>query len=230
MEKYYKILGIKEGSSIEEIQEAYERMRVELAPVNNNNLNIFKIEHDKVIEAYTILINKLNSPDPLDHHKKILERLDKESEINDTPINIQTNKIKKDNEDKLISETREEIVSDDIKTKIINKYTKKESIMKRINISFKELAFGSILLFIGIGIWGVFLQNLGYFKPAEVAITNDVQNVRVVNTVNSNIEGGQVDVTGKVDVNIEEINGYSNVFYDNNGNKEYTRLPVYTFE
>lgn len=201
MEKYYKILGIKEGSSIEEIQEAYERMRVELDPANNNNLNIFKIEHDKVIEAYTILINKLNSPDPLDHHKKILERLDIESEINEDPIKILTTEIEKDNDDKLISKTRDEINSNVINPKTINTYTKKESIMKRINISFKELAFGSILLFIGIGIWGVFLQNLGYFKPTEVAISNDVQNVRVVNTVNSNIEGGQVGVSGNVDVN-----------------------------
>jgi hypothetical protein len=201
MEQYYKTLGLRLGATIEEIQEAYDRLLVELDPVNNNNLNIFKIEHDKVIEAYTILINKLNSPDPLDHHKKILERLDIESEINDAPIDIQTNEIEKDNDDKLISDKREEIVSDDINPKIINTYTKKESIMKRINISFKELAFGSILLFIGIGIWGVFLQNLGYFKTAGVAITDDVQNVRVVNTVNSNIEGGQVGVSGNVDVN-----------------------------
>ncbi|MBP6754681.1 MAG: DnaJ domain-containing protein [Bacteroidia bacterium] len=229
MEKYYKALGLKQGATIEEIQEAYNKLSIELDPINNNNLIYFQIEYKKIVEAYAYLIEKLKTDDLilLDHHKQILERLSKESEIKDESNNKEEFEVENeiiDDDDKLISEEIEEIYSEKNNHNVIKTNTKKESIMKRKNISIKELAFGSILLFIGIGIWGVFLQNLGYFKKSEVAITNDVQNVRVVNTVNSNIEGG------KVDVNIQEINGNSNSFYDHNGDKEYVRLPVYTFE
>ena len=49
MEKYYQTLGLNQGASIEEIQDAYNKLSVELDPKNNNNLNFFKIEHDKVL-------------------------------------------------------------------------------------------------------------------------------------------------------------------------------------
>jgi hypothetical protein len=229
MEKFYKILGLSQGATIEEIQDAYNKLSIELDPVNNNNLIYYQIEHKKIIEAYTILIEKLKIHEqlPEDHHKQILERLSKESEIKNESNYTENFEVENEiinGDDKLVTEELEEIYSEKNNHNIIKNNTKKESIMKRKNISIKEIAFGSILLFIGMGIWGVFFQNLGYFKKSEVAITNDVQNVRVVNTVNSNIEGG------KVDVNIQEINGNSNSFYDHNGDKEYVRLPVYTFE
>ena len=39
MEKYYQTLGLNQGASIEEIQDAYNKLSVELDPKNNNNLN-----------------------------------------------------------------------------------------------------------------------------------------------------------------------------------------------
>lgn len=78
-----------------------------------------------------------------------------------------------------------------------------------------------ILLSIAIGIWAVVLQNAGLIP------TN--QNVKVVNTVGVNGSvnvSGSVDVDNTVDINIKEINGKSNVFYDSNGDENYRRLPV----
>jgi hypothetical protein len=80
-----------------------------------------------------------------------------------------------------------------------------------------------ILLAIAIGIWAIVLQNAG------VIPTN--QNVKVVNTVGVNgsvTVYGSVDVDNTVDINIEEINGKSNAFYDHNRDGDYNRIPVYT--
>jgi hypothetical protein len=80
-----------------------------------------------------------------------------------------------------------------------------------------------ISLAIAIGIWAIVLQNAG------VIPTN--QNVKVVNTVGVNGSvnvSGSVDVDNTVDINIKEINGKSNVFYDSNGDENYRRLPVYS--
>jgi preprotein translocase subunit Sec63 len=53
--------------------------------------------------------------------------------------------------------------------------------------SKRDYAFGGLLFFIATGIWGVFLQNMGFFVPSN----NFTQKVRVVNTV---------DVSGSVKV------------------------------
>ena len=91
--------------------------------------------------------------------------------------------------------------------------------IKATNISLK-----AILITIAIGIWAIFLQNAGIIPTS--------QKVRVVNTVDTHVNGGDVDanVSGYVDVNIAAINGYSNAFYDHtykHPGKHY-RLPVYT--
>jgi len=72
-----------------------------------------------------------------------------------------------------------------------------------------------ILIIVGvIGIWALVLQNSGVFS-------SEAERVRVVNTVD--VEG-YLDL-GTVDVNIQEINGKRNVFYqDSDG--EYMLLPV----
>jgi len=57
MKKYYYVLGLKEGASQEQIQEAYERLSKELAPANNDNQEFFVEEFKKVQEAYKALSN-----------------------------------------------------------------------------------------------------------------------------------------------------------------------------
>ena len=88
---------------------------------------------------------------------------------------------------------------------------------KSMNISLK-----AILIIIALGIWAIVLQNAGIIPTS--------QKVRVVNTVDTYVNGGNVnaDVNGYVDVNISAINGKSNAFYDFGGNGDYCRIPVMT--
>lgn len=75
-----------------------------------------------------------------------------------------------------------------------------------------------------IGIWMIVLQNAGLI-PVN-------QNVKVVNEVRAYVRGsvdanvsGNVSIDNTVDINIQEINGKSNVFYqDKDG--AYMVLPV----
>ena len=55
MKKHYYILGLQEGASQEEIQEAYERLSKELDPAKNDNQEFFVEEYQKVQEAYKAL-------------------------------------------------------------------------------------------------------------------------------------------------------------------------------
>ena len=85
---------------------------------------------------------------------------------------------------------------------------------------------------IAIGIWVIVLQNMGVIPTS--------QNVKVLNQVDIegevSVSGGSLSVTGEVeanigntvDVNISEINGHSNAFYDHGYNGVYDRIPVYT--
>ena len=42
MKKYYKILGLEEGASVQDIQDAYDKLLVELDPKNNDGLDFLK--------------------------------------------------------------------------------------------------------------------------------------------------------------------------------------------
>ena len=57
MKQYYKILGLEEGASQEEIEAAYKRLSKEFDPKNNNDQEFFKEEYEKVQEAYRALSN-----------------------------------------------------------------------------------------------------------------------------------------------------------------------------
>lgn len=71
----------------------------------------------------------------------------------------------------------------------------------------KNLSLKAILISIAVGIWAIVLQNAG------VIPTN--QNVKVVNTVDTYVNGGNIDadvsgsvsVDNTVDVNIKKILG-----------------------
>ena len=58
MNYHYKILGLENGASQEDIQNAYERLSIELNPANNDNLDFFVEEYQKIQEAYTALTGK----------------------------------------------------------------------------------------------------------------------------------------------------------------------------
>ncbi len=77
-----------------------------------------------------------------------------------------------------------------------------------------------ILVIIAVGIWMLVLQNLGVIPVA--------QDVRVKKTVKVS---GNVDVDNTVDINLQEINGRSDVFFNNPQRGEddkYYRIPVTT--
>ena len=92
----------------------------------------------------------------------------------------------------------------------------------------KNISLKAILVVIAVGIWAIVLQNAGIIP------TN--QNVKVDNRVDTYVRGGDIDanvsgsvkVSNAVDVNLQYINGKSNVFYDFGGNKNHVRIPVYT--
>lgn len=58
MKKYYKILGLKEGASREEIETAYTRLSKDLDPKENDNLDFFVEEYALVQDAYKKLTEK----------------------------------------------------------------------------------------------------------------------------------------------------------------------------
>lgn len=79
----------------------------------------------------------------------------------------------------------------------------------------RNLGLKSLITITTIGIWAIVLQNAGIIPTS--------QKVYVVNTVDTYVNGGNidaevsgsVDVDNQVDVNIEAINGYNDAFYKN---------------
>ncbi len=57
MKKHFEILGLLENASQEVIQDAYDRLSIELDPVKNNNQEFFIEEFEKLQEAYKVLSN-----------------------------------------------------------------------------------------------------------------------------------------------------------------------------
>ena len=81
MNKYYQILGLEEGASNKEIQEAYDKLSVELDPKNNDNLDFFKEEFALLQDAYEKLMG--HAPDSI--LKNIPKYNDSSDEIIETP-------------------------------------------------------------------------------------------------------------------------------------------------
>ena len=176
MKNYYHILGLKEGASQDEIQEAFDRLKKELDPSKNNNQDFFVEEYEKIQKAYSVLKNST-----------ILSNGDGREKPSQSILKSSTSKVNIENQ------------------------SKKKSDMLNQKTSKKEIAFGIILLFIATGIWGIFMQNLGFFKSEErIVDQNEVQQVRVVNTIetNSYVKGGNIEVDNTVDINLNEILGY----------------------
>ena len=58
MKKYFKILGLEEDASKQEIEAAYNRLSKDLDPASNDNLDFFIEEYALVQEAYKKLSGK----------------------------------------------------------------------------------------------------------------------------------------------------------------------------
>ena len=117
-----------------------------------------------------------------------------------------------------------------------NSTNNKNDLPSKANNKKRDLVFGILMTFIGIGIWGIFLQNMGFFVPNE----DYAQKVKVINTVDVSgevdidgsvrVDGGymNVEIDNTVDVNISEILGRSagaRKSYEINGN-DYFMLDV----
>lgn len=89
----------------------------------------------------------------------------------------------------------------------------------------KNLSLKAILVIIGIGIWAIVLQNAGVIPTKQnVYVKGGYIDADVSGSVDVN---GSVDIDNTVDINIQEINGKSNVFYqDRDGS--YMLLPTYS--
>lgn len=85
MKKYFDILGLEEGASKQAIQEAYDRLSVELDPKKNNNHEFFIEEFQLIQEAYGALINN-----------SILPKSNNQT-ITNPSVNSNINKPKSDN-------------------------------------------------------------------------------------------------------------------------------------
>mgnify|MGYP000017411112 CR=1 FL=1 len=57
MNHHLETLGLQEGASQEQIQEAYQRLSKELDPANNDNQDFFVEEYKKMQQAYKALSN-----------------------------------------------------------------------------------------------------------------------------------------------------------------------------
>ena len=94
-----------------------------------------------------------------------------------------------------------------------NSTNNKNEIPIKPNNKKRDLVFGTLMAFIGLGIWGIFLQNMGFFMPNE----DYAQKVKVINTVDIR---GDVDVEGSVRVD----GGYMNVEIDNTVDVNLTQI------
>jgi hypothetical protein len=90
----------------------------------------------------------------------------------------------------------------------------------------KNISLKAILITIGIGIWILVLQNAGIIPTKQnVYVKGGYIDADINGTVDVR---GSVSVDNTVDVNLDAINGKSNVFYDFGGNGNYVRIPVMT--
>ena len=190
MENYYKILGLKLGATLEEVEEKYSKLLKEFDPEKQTDelKEFFTSESEKVKEAYKEISASLMNTESV-------EKVDDE-------IPSDTNEIDSENE-YLEESLDEEVLSDEVL--VDNNLNAQINNNKKENYAFRNV----LLFFIAAGVWGMFMQNMGLFVPSD----DFTQKVRVVNTVDTEVQGsvnvnGQVGVYNTVDVNISKGNGW----------------------
>ena len=210
MKKYYKILGLKTTANFEEVKKKYNELSKEFDPVNqSDDLKEFFIEEQvKLDEAYEKISSSISKNNPISDNiidENNNEDLSSEENINDgydrdSVSNSEVNSIINDNI------THENISSGKSKQVVVN---------------------NALLVVIAVGIWGLFMQNMGLFVPSD----DFTQKVRVVNTIDTRVENTvETRVQNTVGVDIKAINGHYNAFYNNSKHSDqYYRLPVYSY-
>ena len=91
MKKHYKVLGLENGASKQEIQDAYDKLSIELDPKNNDNLDFFKEEFNLLQKAYEKLMGQV--PESINK-----ESSDKNTDSVENTSGAITNKIFNDGE------------------------------------------------------------------------------------------------------------------------------------
>ena len=213
MKNYYKILGLKSGSTLDEVEEKYNDLLKEFDPSKQPDelKEFFTSERQKVKDAYKEISLSLVD-------NKNIEKVEDE-------ISSDTNEIDSENE-YLEESLAEEVLSDEVRVE--NNLNAQIDNNKKENYVFRNV----LLFFIAAGVWGMFMQNMGLFVPSD----DYTQKVRVVNTVDTKVEGsvrvnGSVSIDNTVGIDIKAINGHYNAFYSS-GSKhpnDYYRIPVYTY-
>lgn len=93
----------------------------------------------------------------------------------------------------------------------------------------KSISLRVILISIGVGIWVIVLQNAGIIPTKQnVYVKGGYIDADINRTVDVR---GSVSVDNTVDINLQEINGQRNVFFNNprRGEKDkYYVIPVST--
>jgi hypothetical protein len=92
MKKYYDILGLSEGASKEEIQEAYDRLSKELDPQKNGNHEFFLEEYALLQEAYHELTNNSNIIPITSQQKNTISLYNTSTKKPDSENKVKTNK------------------------------------------------------------------------------------------------------------------------------------------
>tara|TARA_B110000240_G_C13311686_1_gene373074 strand:- start:137 stop:739 length:603 start_codon:yes stop_codon:yes gene_type:complete len=196
MNKYYKILGLESSANFEEVTNKYNELSKEFDPSNQaDDLKEFFItEQKKLDDAFEMISSSILKDNPIsdnivdENNNEDLSAEEKNSDDKDSASNSEVNSISRDDI------THENISSGKSKQVVVN---------------------NALLLVIAIGIWGLFMQNMGLFVPSD----DFTQKVRVVNTVDTEVQGsvnvfGQVEVENTVSVSIDEV-------LDKNGKKYY---------
>jgi len=80
MKEYYQILGLEDGASKQEIQDAYDKLSVELDPKNNDDLDFFKEEFALLQEAYEKLMGHVPESIDNDSSEKKVEDTEQKSD------------------------------------------------------------------------------------------------------------------------------------------------------
>ena len=229
MVNFYKILGLKLGATLDEVEEKYNALLKEFDPSNQTDelKEFFTSESEKVKDAYKeISLSLINT-------ESVEQKIDEiNPEINDlestTEKKKSVKKKSKKQEKKVVEETLdEEVVLDEVVIENITDIPYHNTVKKE-NYVFRNV----LLFFIAAGVWGMFMQNLGLFVPSD----DYTQKVRVVNTVDTKVEGsvrvnGSVSIDNTVGIDIKAINGHYNAFYSS-GSKhpnDYYRIPVFTY-
>jgi hypothetical protein len=176
MKNYYKILGLKLGATLDEVEEKYNKLLKEFDPSKQTDelKEFFTSESEKVKNAYKEISASLMNTESV-------EKLDDENSPDFTHESY---------EEHLNESLAEEVLSDEVL--VDNNLNTQINNNKKENYVFRNL----LLFFIAAGVWGMFMQNMGLFVPSD----DFTQKVRVVNTVDTKVKGS-VNVNGSVDVN-----------------------------